>query len=235
MEFLFEYLVSNAILAAGLALLVAGVTRLWRNPQLAHALWIVVLLKLVSPPLLPVPVCTLLAPARQRPLLNHGDIRQQLMRAPDLAAGTDIGLKPLASSEVLEDPNDGLGDLAAWETITDAGTPETPLSLEERPEPARSWLPLVAALWLSGTLLRLILVSRRVIRFHRVACGMAPAVRASLSRPPVLPSNSSLGDVRTFGSSRAAFRRWSGRPAGGPYCCCPSSCYRGWMITNGRR
>ena len=42
---------SNVILAGVLALLAAGVTRLWRNPFLAHALWLLVLIKLVTPPL----------------------------------------------------------------------------------------------------------------------------------------------------------------------------------------
>jgi len=42
---------SNVALAALLAMVVWLVTRLWRSPQLAHLLWMLVLLKLITPPL----------------------------------------------------------------------------------------------------------------------------------------------------------------------------------------
>ena len=40
----------------GLALIALAVTRKWRNPQLAHALWLLVLMKLVTPAVLPLPL-----------------------------------------------------------------------------------------------------------------------------------------------------------------------------------
>ena len=53
-----EIVASNALLAAALAVAVAFLGRLWRNPAALHLLWMFVLLKLVTPPLvtLPVPV-----------------------------------------------------------------------------------------------------------------------------------------------------------------------------------
>ncbi|MBX3445060.1 MAG: TIGR03067 domain-containing protein, partial [Planctomyces sp.] len=42
----------NAVAAACLALLVWGVVRVWKNAPAAHALWLLVLVKLVTPPLL---------------------------------------------------------------------------------------------------------------------------------------------------------------------------------------
>src|SRR4051812_38404526 len=47
---------SNALMAAVLALPAAAVARLGRRPALAHALWLLVLLKLLTPPLIPIPV-----------------------------------------------------------------------------------------------------------------------------------------------------------------------------------
>jgi hypothetical protein len=47
---------ANAVMAAVLAVLAAAVGRVWRKPALRHALWLLVLLKLVTPPLLPVPI-----------------------------------------------------------------------------------------------------------------------------------------------------------------------------------
>jgi beta-lactamase regulating signal transducer with metallopeptidase domain len=42
----------NSVAALVLSVLVYGLTRLWRNPPVAHVLWLVVLLKLVSPPIM---------------------------------------------------------------------------------------------------------------------------------------------------------------------------------------
>ena len=47
---------SNSALAALLALIAWVVTGIWRNPQLAHALWLLVLVKLVTPALATVPL-----------------------------------------------------------------------------------------------------------------------------------------------------------------------------------
>jgi beta-lactamase regulating signal transducer with metallopeptidase domain len=56
MEHLLQFGLSNAMAAAVLAVLAAMATRVWRNPHFAYALWLVVLLRLVAPPLLPVGV-----------------------------------------------------------------------------------------------------------------------------------------------------------------------------------
>ena len=56
MQTILEIVLSNAVLATGLALLAATVARLCRRPALVHALWLLVLLKLITPPLVPVSV-----------------------------------------------------------------------------------------------------------------------------------------------------------------------------------
>src|SRR5262249_259937 len=48
---LLDISLGNALAAAVLALLAAGVGRLCRRPALMHGLWLLVLLKLVTPPL----------------------------------------------------------------------------------------------------------------------------------------------------------------------------------------
>ena len=47
---------ANAVMAAALALLATVVGRVWRKPALRHGLWLLVLLKLVTPPLVTLPV-----------------------------------------------------------------------------------------------------------------------------------------------------------------------------------
>ncbi len=56
MNSIYALLLSNVVLAAALAVLVFVFTRLWRNPQIAHALWLMVLVKLVTPPLIHLPM-----------------------------------------------------------------------------------------------------------------------------------------------------------------------------------
>ncbi|HJT78362.1 MAG TPA: hypothetical protein VJ739_14255, partial [Gemmataceae bacterium] len=45
---------SNALAACALALLAAAAGRFCRRPALMHGLWLIVLLKMVTPPVLPV-------------------------------------------------------------------------------------------------------------------------------------------------------------------------------------
>src|SRR5712692_7486203 len=54
MSTILEIAVSNAVVASLLALLAAGISRWYRRPALAHSLWLLVLLKLVTPPIIPV-------------------------------------------------------------------------------------------------------------------------------------------------------------------------------------
>ena len=54
MSALFQVTAINACCAAGLALLVAIAGRYVKRPAVVHALWIVVLLQLFMPPVLPV-------------------------------------------------------------------------------------------------------------------------------------------------------------------------------------
>lgn len=46
----------DTVLAGGLALIALSVTGLWRNPRLAHALWLLVLAKLIAPPVVGLPL-----------------------------------------------------------------------------------------------------------------------------------------------------------------------------------
>jgi beta-lactamase regulating signal transducer with metallopeptidase domain len=81
MEQLFQHGLSNAAAAAVLAIVAAIATRIWRNPHFAYAAWLIVLVRLVAPPLLavsvPMPAASTLA--------NYGS--QLVSRA--------VGLRPL--------------------------------------------------------------------------------------------------------------------------------------------
>src|SRR5271166_5258824 len=52
MNYLFAFAAQNTVVAVIMALFVSGLTRIWRNPPVAHVLWLLVLLKLVAPPVM---------------------------------------------------------------------------------------------------------------------------------------------------------------------------------------
>lgn len=51
-----ELMLQNTVVAALFALLVAVGSRLWRHPAVSHFLWLLVLVKLLSPPLVAIPI-----------------------------------------------------------------------------------------------------------------------------------------------------------------------------------
>ncbi len=53
---LLECVLSIAVISAALALVVFAATQLWRNPHVARALWLLVLFKLITPPLIIIPL-----------------------------------------------------------------------------------------------------------------------------------------------------------------------------------
>ena len=63
MDTLLQIGLSNAVVATFLALVVGCVGLVWRRPALLHSLWLLVLLKLLTPPLVWVPVPWPVAPA----------------------------------------------------------------------------------------------------------------------------------------------------------------------------
>ena len=56
MQPFWEIVASNALVAVVLATGVALLGRIWKNPSCLHLLWMLVLLKLVTPPVMTIPV-----------------------------------------------------------------------------------------------------------------------------------------------------------------------------------
>ena len=75
MESLVHILLSNAVVATLMAAMVAAVSRICRRPALTHSLWLVVMLKLVTPPLVPVslPVANIFSAIGSSPAIAHVD------------------------------------------------------------------------------------------------------------------------------------------------------------------
>ncbi len=163
MESLVHGMLSNAVPAAMLALAVGALSRLCRRPALIHSLWLVVLLKLITPPVvpvsLPVPLLTYtqkLTTGREASASPLGDLlaatgEQQAGHQPDdLQVGFE-SLGPLADNRL---PSTAY---APMEVMGDRPVEERPpfelASRRQQPplgasrQPARS---LPGAAWASG-------------------------------------------------------------------------------------
>ena len=165
METLLHAGLSNAISATFLALLVACLSRvLARRPAILHCLWLLVLLKLITPPLYEVPI----------------PWPETLTAGSDNAANADVGsidltgavyyldVSDLAESEARTGPTvkaPVLAQQSAYEGII--LSEETRAAIENaRLWLALHWMPIVAGLWLAGTLASLAIAMRRIIRFQ---------------------------------------------------------------------
>src|SRR3954469_14172856 len=86
----------NAVAATALALVVAAVAHFCRRPALVHSLWLLVLLKLLTPPLLPVPLPwparpgPVPVPALDRAVVPRGELPAG--PAPSPAPGAERGV-----------------------------------------------------------------------------------------------------------------------------------------------
>jgi beta-lactamase regulating signal transducer with metallopeptidase domain len=154
---------SNALVAAALAVLAALASRHCR-PAVAHALWLLVLLKLVTPPLLPVAVpwpAGAAAPAPEN--ASPAPAPAVTVEAPtrqDGAAGAAPG--PVVIAESAAAP---------------AAAPAAP-SISAAPEAAPLRLPWEEALvvaWLAGSLAWWAAAGWRLARFHRALRAVRPA------------------------------------------------------------
>jgi beta-lactamase regulating signal transducer with metallopeptidase domain len=159
--------VSNAVVAAGLAVLALAVGLTLRRPALTHALWLLVLLKLLTPPLYPIHL-SWLTPPDSTP-----------------AASAALRIEERAATEANEEMPAVAGTLAEAEEEP----PRVALALvphEEEEEPATaasspqsptqgSWLPALLVVWLVGTLVWFALAVVRVVSFRRLLRHARPA------------------------------------------------------------
>lgn len=184
---LLEIGLSNALAATLLALLAAGVGSVCRRPALVHSLWLLVLLKLITPPLLQLPVHL---PTSSEPpgrtdfqSVPHHQGMDGLENRPTVALQTP----PADESPIPLSPEPG--ETAAFlpeaefpplplEDVPLMDVPESPSVVPEiavattAPAPPsfleQYWRPLVLAVWLIGSVLWLGLVAIRVCRFSRL-------------------------------------------------------------------
>ncbi len=163
MDDLLQIALSNAVVATGLAVAAALAGRLGRRPALAHGLWLLVLVKLLTPPLLEIPVAW-----------------PQSAPRPEVAAAAEEPPAPPVAA-----PDEGPPAGREWEDLIVAvpPAPAAPPPARATTPPARraeagaggAWQLALALVWLAGTAAWVGLACCRAVRFRRLLHFAAPA------------------------------------------------------------
>jgi beta-lactamase regulating signal transducer with metallopeptidase domain len=172
---------SNMVVATVLALVAATISCICRRPALAHGLWLLVLLKLVTPPLAPLPIAWRPAP---EPVMAEPTppSREAVVDEPQLAppAGDFAIALPPEEPRAVPAAAPQIGPAASAESRPDRPDPEQPAS--PRPQPASTappgaegtWSRIAAALWLAGAVFWLAVAGLRIGRFQRLLAHARP-------------------------------------------------------------
>ena len=132
---------SNVVLAGVLALLAAGVTRLWRNPFLAHALWLLVLIKLVTPPLIEL---------RAPELLSE----KAPPTAPESVSGRSFITTSTKLQPEIEIPSRGRPEFSRLQSPANLEMPdEAAASDPTNPREPFPWMRWIFSVWVAGVAL----------------------------------------------------------------------------------
>src|ERR1700722_15873033 len=119
MDTLLQVALSNAAVATALALIAGVASVVWRRrPALVHGLWLLVLLKLLTPPLARVPVPGLLPAANMAtaPVADRGDAEPAGVKGPVVDVDTEPGV--VDQSFLVEDLHSDQRPIAEHESST---------------------------------------------------------------------------------------------------------------------
>jgi beta-lactamase regulating signal transducer with metallopeptidase domain len=194
---------SNAAVAVVLAVIVTVFGRISRRPALVHSLWLIVLLKLLTPPLWPVSVSWLIRSQEGQVTADSFALEPSVHPEPG---------DPVARVTLGEEKADGVPDETAASSARAAALPgPSPLSLKAPPaaippSPPEPLNPAAAAtfsapslqawlvtIWLSGSAWWLALAGYRIYRFHRLLRYTQPAPAKVQERARRLAKRVGLG------------------------------------------
>ncbi len=200
MDFLLELAWKNAAVAGVLAVAAALISRLVRRPAVTNALWLMVLLKLVTPPIWHVPVFWSTHESTTATSLDElyapttPDLRPGTTEHALAASALNKGNKPgfsdsestLSSEKAFSGSLANLSDMALAVSLSFARAADDLNRIQEiEPQVVRSrvaWKEIVAGVWVAGccTLASILLV--RLRRFRRLERLARPASAADCQR-----------------------------------------------------
>jgi beta-lactamase regulating signal transducer with metallopeptidase domain len=169
---------SNAAVAAVLAVMVTVIGRISRRPALVHSLWILVLLKLLTPPLWPVSISWLVRSQEGQIMTESPPVEPAVM--PQLV--DTVGPLVVREERAIRAPKEPTASGASVPEFAEprAVVPEVAPaavpwalpqpSISEAAAPFRqlSWQAWLVTIWLAGSACWLALAGYRLYRFHRL-------------------------------------------------------------------
>jgi beta-lactamase regulating signal transducer with metallopeptidase domain len=196
----------NAVLAMGLALLAAAARVLRRRPAFVHALWLLVLLKLLTPPFLVIPI-SWLPRAEPESRVPEWTTQSGGIRTVDRAEPLPSPRAPTTTDRTEPQPADASENLPApfsppVSPNSELADPSEEFELEEEVSSVTAtsssvaWEMIVAAIWLTGSAIWWTVAGVRLFRFRILLRSASPApvavqqraerlaVRLGLSRCP---------------------------------------------------
>jgi beta-lactamase regulating signal transducer with metallopeptidase domain len=160
---LLETSVTNAAAAAVLAVMAAVISQVCRRPALTHSLWLLVLVKLLTPPVVNVPVPW--PSAHEAPANDSGN---------SVSGAHSLALAELAVVEeavqVAETPPEAALPDSSLPTVpveAEIGTPSSAPITDLSGTPV-DWRIIVASVWVAGSVYWLAWTGWHVIRFQRL-------------------------------------------------------------------
>lgn len=188
------WLVSNLAVASGLALAAAAVSRWGRRPALAHALWLLVLLKMVTPPVVTVRLPVLERSAQESAAAPIVERQTEREPQPDIVdrkgepgapdeGGVIEGDENLAEPDVeiaaareLRKSAEQLEDLEnAFQLAQAQGGEAAKNGAADRADRGSRFWAALPFVWLAGALLWFVVAAVRLTRFQRLLRLAQPA------------------------------------------------------------
>ncbi len=193
MNELFIIALSNLLVASVFALLAMLAGRWARRPALVHGLWLLFFLKLLTPPLFPVPVAWRSAEVKAEK--DQAFEKEIFLPAPEVAAAEVVEepLRALEMVEVLPLPKES----PEFGAINLEPMPVAEQTLNEEGD-GSPWIAAAGGLWLAGSSCWFMLAGARLLRFRKQLRFAQPASeqiqletrelaeRLEVSRPDVL-------------------------------------------------
>lgn len=211
MSQVFSIAVHNAAVVVPLAVVVWCVTRLLKSPPAAHVLWLLLLVKLVTPPVVNFEAWTWDSAA----IISEGDAPSEtgvVATAPIVGvseAPAEIGPGVIAPRPVSEAmPTPAARDDVRAATSSSAGASFA--TVWDAVRPVLMWM------WIGGTGLAALAAGVRIVRFRRLMGGLLPAperIRALADEPSARLGLRRTPDVRVAEGGAAPFVWGAGKRA----------------------
>lgn len=222
MAVLFQAGLNNAVWSAVLALAAGTLGWLWRRrPAVGHALWLIVLVKLVTPSLFrfEVPSATIPAGAATKPVAPPESRRpvSAARQSVDFAGGVSGSIAPRGEHPPGVSPErSGSVAISAVPSRPVTAWPAVPREI-----PARMAGPAVAGIWLAGAIVWWWVVALGCTRFRRLIGSARPAPMELIERIAAVAETLGLRSIPAAYIIPGACHRWSGcrLPARRTWCC----------------